>query len=98
MMLSQSFRALYSPQQVDIGHCTFLVDSYFPGSQATSLEPDYVLDSKTWKVVQCSDFLDVTKTHVLGRIFYLPAWDVIPARYRRNWGQYCLLQRRTAQV
>ena len=79
---------------VDIRHCSFLVDSYFPGAEPSMLEPNHVLDTNTWKRLQCTSFLDASQTHFLARIFWIPDWDVIPERYHRKWGRYCLLQRR----
>lgn len=73
----------------------FLVDSYFPGSQASALEPPYVLDSKTWEELQCNSFLDTSQTSLLGRLFWVPDWDFIPNRFRRHWGRHCLLRQRS---
>ncbi|KAL8709409.1 MAG: hypothetical protein Q9220_005792 [cf. Caloplaca sp. 1 TL-2023] len=81
-------------KHIDIEHCSFLVDSYFPGSQPSTLEPNYVEDSNTWEEMQCSPFLDSAKTHILGRIFWIPDLDIIPIKFRRQWGHHCLLQRR----
>ncbi|KAL6715177.1 mannosyltransferase [Lecanora helva] len=78
----------------DINHCTFLVDSYFPGHDTSVLEPSHILDTKFWEEVQCSKFLDASWTHFQGRLFPIPEWSVIPARYHRKWGRYCLLRRK----
>ena len=80
--------------QTDIEHCTFLVDSYFPGSTPLELEPDYVLDTETWDKVKCEPFLDAAKTSIIGRTLWVPDHPIVPARFRRAWGDYCLLRRR----
>lgn len=83
--------------QTDIGHCTFLVDSYFPGATTCDDEPDYVLDQETWEMLKCEPFLDVARTGTVGRLLWLPDWPIIPERHRRKWGEYCLLRRGTVQ-
>ncbi|KAI9873087.1 MAG: mannosyltransferase [Pleopsidium flavum] len=82
---------------IDIDHCSFMVDSYFPGVEATDLEPNYILDTDTWEALQCSDFLDAARTHVVGRTLWLPNTNLIPERFRRRWGRYCLLRRNTVK-
>lgn len=77
--------------QIDIDHCAFLVDSYFPGTETSSLEPNYILDNATWEKLHCEDFLDASQTSILGRIFWVPDLDII--RGSRRWGRYCLLRR-----
>ncbi|TID22070.1 glycosyltransferase family 22 protein [Venturia nashicola] len=79
----------------DISHCNFMVDSYFPGSEPSDNEPDYVLDTKNWEPLKCEPFLDHARTGILGRLFWIPDWPIIPEKYRRKWGQYCLLRRKT---
>ncbi|MCJ1479759.1 mannosyltransferase [Lambiella insularis] len=79
----------------DPSHCSFLVDSYFPSATSSPLEPNYVLNQESWEKVKCSSFLDTTSTSMVGRILWLPNVAWIPGRYRRRWGQYCLLRRRT---
>jgi alpha-1,2-mannosyltransferase len=80
--------------KTDISHCTYLVDSYLPGSQSTQLEPRYLEDEKVWKKVSCAPFLDTARTTLLARTIWIPDLPIIPSRYRRQWGDYCLLQRR----
>lgn len=82
--------------QVEVEHCTFLVDTELPGSQPSALEPSYISDHKTWEQLECSPFMDASRTHFLGRVFWVPDWEFIPARFRRSWGRHCLLQRRIA--
>lgn len=79
---------------IDIDHCTFLVDSYFSEAQQSSLEPAYVLDKATWETLECRSFLDTSRTGLLGRVFWIPDFKIIPSRLRRKWGRYCLLRRR----
>ncbi|KAJ5945032.1 hypothetical protein N7516_005200 [Penicillium verrucosum] len=81
---------------VDISQCSFLVDSYFPGHDATELEPHYFLDKTQWETLSCASFLDASQTGLLGRLIWIPDLPVIPARFRRKWGEYCLLQRTVA--
>ena len=82
--------------KTDIRYCSFVVDSHFAGSEPSSLELDYIADTKTWEVMQCQNFLDVSQTHPLSRIFWIPEWSIIPVRYRRKYGQYCLLRRKSS--
>ncbi|KAJ5294962.1 hypothetical protein N7508_009783 [Penicillium antarcticum] len=83
---------------VDISQCSFLVDTYFPGHAATELEPNYILDKDKWETLSCSSFLDASQTGLLGRLIWIPDFPIIPDRFRRKWGQYCLLQRSAANV
>ncbi|GFF65769.1 alpha-1,2-mannosyltransferase (Alg9), putative [Aspergillus lentulus] len=82
---------------VDISQCSYLVDSSFPGRAATELEPDYVHDESEWETITCKDFLDTSQTSALGRLIWVPDFPMLPARFRRSWGQYCLLKRRGAK-
>ncbi|KAI9809462.1 MAG: mannosyltransferase [Pycnora praestabilis] len=81
----------------DISHCSFLVDSYFPGSNASQLEPHHVVDKEHWEEILCSRFLDASRTSLLGRTLWFPDSDLVPEQLRRKWGQYCLLRRRTGR-
>ncbi|KAJ9199287.1 CAZyme family GT22 [Paecilomyces variotii] len=87
-----------SGKYTDISKCSFLVDSYFPGSTASELEPNYILDEATWEPLSCKSFLDTSQTPTLGRTIWIPDFPFIPARYRRHWGRYCLLKRRDVDV
>lgn len=78
----------------DISQCSFLVDSYFPSQPSTSLEPDYIHDSDNWEKLSCEKFLDASKTSILGRVSWIPDLPLIPDRFKRHWGEYCLLRRR----
>ncbi|KAL3427497.1 alpha-mannosyltransferase [Phlyctema vagabunda] len=79
---------------VDIRTCSFLVDTYYPGSNSSKLEPHYILDSENWEKVTCKPFLDASKTHILGRTIWLPQLPFLPERFRRQWGEHCLLKRK----
>lgn len=79
---------------VDLRTCTYLVDTYYPGSNATDLEPHYILDTEHWDKVSCHPFLDASRTHILARTIWLPDWQIIPEKYRRKWGTHCLLHRK----
>ncbi|KAK5015343.1 mannosyltransferase [Cryomyces antarcticus] len=81
----------------DISHCSFMVDSYFPGSETSELEPDYILDTHTWEKLSCKPFLDAARTSTIGRLGWVPDWSFVPEQYRRHWGEYCLLRRRTTK-
>ncbi|RJE19424.1 Alpha-1,2-mannosyltransferase [Aspergillus sclerotialis] len=78
---------------VDLSQCSFLVDSYFPGHAESELEPNYVLDESHWDEVSCKKFLDASQTNLLGRLIWIPDLPIIPAQYRRKWGEFCLLKR-----
>ncbi|OKL64308.1 hypothetical protein UA08_00919 [Talaromyces atroroseus] len=78
----------------DISQCMFLVDSYFPSQPATSLEPDYIHDTDNWEKLSCEKFLDAAATSILGRVSWIPDLPFVPARFKRQWGEYCLLRRR----
>tara|TARA_R110002003_G_scaffold63_4_gene5809 strand:+ start:20448 stop:22196 length:1749 start_codon:yes stop_codon:yes gene_type:complete len=82
----------------DLNHCTFLVDSRMPSATPTTLEPDYMSDSVHWERLRCGSFLDASQTHVLGRLLYIPDLPFIPQRFRRKWGDYCLLRRRSSDA
>jgi alpha-1,2-mannosyltransferase len=43
--------------------------------------------------LKCSPFLDASKTHTISRMLWVPDLPVIPAKFRRQWGDYCLLRR-----
>lgn len=80
--------------QTKIEHCSYLVDSYMPGSASTELEPHYILDEETWERVACSAFLDVSQTTTIARTIWIPDLPILPEALRRKWGTYCLLRRR----
>ncbi|KAL4895811.1 Alg9-like mannosyltransferase family-domain-containing protein [Aspergillus ambiguus] len=79
---------------IDIAQCSFLVDSSFPGRPVTELEPDYIHDETRWEPLSCESFLDASKTSLLGRLIWIPDLPFVPGRFRRHWGEYCLLQRK----
>jgi alpha-1,2-mannosyltransferase len=79
----------------DVNHCTYLVDSSLPSTSPTALEPDYISESTNWQKLKCTSFLDASHTHLLGRLLFIPDLPFVPERFRRKWGEYCLLQRKT---
>lgn len=85
---------------VDVRTCAFLVDTQFPEQQKQAgwmpppEEPNYVADTDRWDVVKCVPFLDAASTPFLVRALWVPDWDIIPGKYRRKWGQHCLLRRK----
>ncbi|KAH0403170.1 glycosyltransferase family 22 protein, partial [Aureobasidium melanogenum] len=78
----------------ELSHCSFMVDASFPGTEPSALEPDYINQTETWEKLSCKPFLDASRTGTIGRIGWIPDWDFIPTKYRRQWGEYCLLGRR----
>jgi len=79
---------------IDVWRCDYLVDSSFEGASRSAKEPDYASDTETWERVSCKPFLDAARTRLLGRLFWVPDSEVVPERFRRKWGEYCLLKRR----
>lgn len=75
-----------------------MVDSLFPGSEPSTLEPSYISDENNWEQMQCHRFLDSSQTHLLSRILWVPDWQIIPTKFRRQWGTYCLLRRKLATI
>ena len=78
---------------IDIEHCTYLVDTQFPGRSTSKLEPDYA-SHKDWEELKCSSFLDSSRTSLFGRTLWLPDLTFFPPHHRRHWGRHCLLSRR----
>ncbi|KAH0181753.1 glycosyltransferase family 22 protein, partial [Aureobasidium melanogenum] len=78
----------------ELSHCSFMVDSSFPSTEPSALEPNYINQTETWEKLSCEPFLDASRTGTIGRIGWIPDWDFIPTKYRRQWGEYCLLGRR----
>ncbi|KOS22943.1 hypothetical protein ESCO_003996 [Escovopsis weberi] len=76
--------------------CSFLVDTWYPARSGAlpPMEPDYIADAENWDIVKCVPFLDAAETHLLARTLWVPDLDVVPEKFRRNWGQHCLLQRK----
>ncbi|KAK9435433.1 alpha-1,2-mannosyltransferase (Alg9) [Metarhizium brunneum] len=81
---------------VDIRACSFLVDTKYPlrTEPLPPNEPDYIADKDTWEIVQCKPFLDAANTHILARTLWVPELEIIPEKFRRKWGQHCLIQRK----
>ena len=79
---------------IETSHCTFLVDTEYPNQNGTDLEPAYVRDMSKWERMQCFDFLDTSRTSTMARIFWVPDVKWWPEKYRRHWGEYCLLKRK----
>ena len=72
-----------------LDRCDYLVESYFERSPPP--EEDYRVDPTEWEEARCQDFLDVSRTPMVGRMLWAPKW--IPSF--RTWGRYCLLRRRS---
>lgn len=79
----------------DVGRCDFLVDSYFAGAVESALQPNYINQTHVWERVACEPFLDAARTGTVGRLFWMPDAEFVPESWRRRWGEYCLLRRRT---
>jgi alpha-1,2-mannosyltransferase len=67
-----------------------------PDFNGTNLEPNYSADESTWEKVRCDKFLDASQTSIIGRLLWLPETPLIPQRYQRKWGNYCLLRRKAS--
>ncbi|KAI1209582.1 glycosyltransferase family 22 protein [Annulohypoxylon truncatum] len=81
---------------VDIRQCSFLVDTQYPENHdpLPPNEPDYIADEENWEIVKCEPFLDAGRTHLVARVLWVPDWSFVPEKFRRKWGQHCLLQRK----
>lgn len=81
---------------VDIRQCSFLIDTQYPEHKGAlpPNEPDYISDTENWEAVKCEPFLDAGSTHLLARVLWVPDLDLVPEKFRRKWGQHCLLQRK----
>lgn len=75
----------------DIRHCSFLVDSFFNSTSSAGLS---WYDRKKWEMVDCKPFLDAAATGLLPRLIWLPDTKLLPQKYRRVWGEHCLLRAR----
>lgn len=73
-----------------------MVDLDLPSTTPTKREPRYINDYENWDVVHCERFLDAAETNVIGRLIWVPDWQIIPSSFKRNWGDYCLLRQLTA--
>ncbi|KAK4498297.1 hypothetical protein PRZ48_010955 [Zasmidium cellare] len=82
----------------DVKRCNFVVDVQLPSTEATKLEPSYINDTQTWEKVKCLPYLDAASTGVVGRLGWVPDLPFIPAKYKRVWGDYCLLKRKKKQA
>ena len=78
----------------DVKRCNFLVDSHLPSTKTTKLEPNYIADTEHWERIKCLPFLDAASTGIIGRLFWIPDLPFVPQRFKRVYGEYCLLQRR----
>jgi alpha-1,2-mannosyltransferase len=81
----------------DLKRCTFMVDLHLPSTQTTKLEPSYTEDTQTWDRVKCLPYLDAASTGTVGRLGWVPDLPFIPAKYKRVWGEYCLLKRKKSE-
>ena len=82
----------------ELKHCSYLVDLRLPSTKPTDREPDYLADTENWERVKCLPFLDAASTGMLGRMIWVPNSPFVPERFRRVWGEYCLLKRRRKQT
>lgn len=69
--------------------CDYLVDVDFPLRPSTELEPNYAKDTDTWEILSCSPFIDAQNSQRLSRAFWVPGNPGI------EWGNYCMLKRRS---
>ncbi|CAK4024666.1 glycosyltransferase family 22 [Lecanosticta acicola] len=82
----------------DVKYCDFIVDSNLPSTATTDLEPSFIADEQHWEKVKCLPYLDASSTGALGRLGWIPDLPFVPPRFKRVWGDYCLLKRRTKQT
>lgn len=68
--------------------CDYLVDADFPLHPASDLEPRYLLSDK-WEVLTCVPYLDNENSNRLARAFWIPGSPGL------QWGDYCMLKRKT---
>lgn len=80
--------------QIDVQHCTFMVDLDLISTEPTELEPAYCQDNVNWETLQIEPFLDATESTLISRLIWIPDWPIIPSRLKRQWGDYCLLRQR----
>jgi hypothetical protein len=73
-------------------------------TKPSPLEPRYIAQTDTWKVIKCEGFLDKDSSSRLRRAFYLPAWILdnpyirvvlgkLKLKLSLRWADYCILQR-----
>ncbi|KAJ7103211.1 glycosyltransferase family 22 protein, partial [Mycena belliarum] len=75
-----------------IDTCDYILDLDFPSNpSASTLEPRYAVDEKTWERVHCTPFLDTRNSNLLTRTLWLPGqtWQSL-----NEFGDYCLLKNR----
>ena len=77
---------------IDVGNCEWLVDTVVVGDSGTESEPVYA-EREEWERVKCERFLDVGRTGLVGRVVWVPEWELVPKRWRRVWEEMCLLRR-----
>lgn len=82
----------------DVKHCDYLIDSHLPSTETTRLEPNFIADSEHWERVKCLPFLDAASTGIVGRLVWVPDLPFVPSRFKRVYGEYCLLKRRKRHV
>lgn len=70
--------------------CDYLVDVDFPLHASSALEPRYIRDTKNWEIMSCHPYLDAENSNRLSRAFWVPGAPGL------QWGDYCMLKRRTA--
>lgn len=83
---------------VDVGMCTWLVDTHMEGDVGDEEEPVYVKDEVGWERVKCERFLDTERSGAVGRMLWVPDLGGLDGVgggvFRRRWGEHCLLRRR----
>ncbi|KAI7894344.1 Alg9-like mannosyltransferase family-domain-containing protein [Mucor mucedo] len=75
---------------VNEDECDYLVDLDLPLHSASELEPRYIRDTEHWQVLSCYPYLDAQNSHRLSRAFWVPGSPQL------QWGEYCMMKRRTA--
>lgn len=82
----------------DVRYCNYLVDSHMPSTETTRLEPNYIADTEHWEALKCLPFLDAVSTGIVGRLGWVPDLPFLPAKFKRVYGEYCLLKRKKRQT
>ncbi|TPX34826.1 hypothetical protein SmJEL517_g02557 [Synchytrium microbalum] len=102
-------QGVFDDRYVNLTDCDYLVDLDLPATATTydptSLEPRYILDTESWKVVKCLPFLDSARSSRIARALWIP--DVFVSLIdsekveqvigRKEWGSYCALKAQSSE-
>jgi len=79
--------------KTDISQCDYMIDSRIPSQTATLHQPNYFNQTSEWTKLICFPFLDSLSSGSLGRAWWNPFWNKLGNRWKRVWGEYCILKR-----